>query len=64
MIAWPKACKAKKDLRAAQRTIDEKEKSSLEQEVKEIAFATLPSLIVPQGAITSPCIRVFPGGMR
>ena len=39
MIAWQKACKAKKDLRAAQRTIDEKEKSSLEQKVKEIAFA-------------------------
>jgi len=59
MIAWLKACKAKKDLRAAQRTIDEKEKSSLEQKVKEIAFANLPSLIVPQGAITNPCIRVF-----
>ena len=39
MIPWLKACKAKKDLRAAQRTIDEKEKSSLEQKVKAIAFA-------------------------
>ena len=59
MIAWLKACKAKKDLRAAQRTIDEKEKSSLEQKVKEIAICNLPSLIVPQGAITNPCRRVF-----